>query len=104
MEATGVYWKPVWHLLEDRFELMLINARHIKQVPGRKTDVKDAEWIAQLLQYGLLSPSFVPERPQRELRDLTRQRVRLLDDKTRVANRACSPSALLRVRCWRTRT
>ena len=55
MEATGVYWKPVWHLLEGRFELILVNARHIKQVPGRKTDVKDAEWIAQLLQHGLLS-------------------------------------------------
>ena len=57
MESTGVYWKPVWHLLEDRLELLLVNARHIKQVPGRKTDVKDAEWIAQLLRYGLLRPA-----------------------------------------------
>ena len=87
MESTGVYWKPVWHLLEDRFELMLVNARHIKQVPGRKTDVKDAEWIAQLLQHGLLSPSFVPPPPIRELRDLTRQRAQLIADRSGVANR-----------------
>ena len=60
MESTGVYWKPIWHILEDQFELMLVNAHHMKQVPGRKTDVKDAEWIAQLLQHGLLSPSFIP--------------------------------------------
>jgi transposase len=87
MESTGVYWKPVWHLLEDRFELMLVNARHIKQVPGRKTDVKDAEWIAQLLQHGLLSPSFVPPSPVRELRDLTRQRAQLIADRATAANR-----------------
>ena len=94
MESTGVYWKPVWNLLEGRattdgepIALMLVNARHIKNVPGRKTDVKDCQWIAQLLAAGLLSPSFVPERPQRELRDLTRQRAQLMDDKTRVANR-----------------
>ena len=80
MESTGVYWKPVWHLLEGRFELLLVNAQHIKQVPGRKTDVKDAEWIAQLLQHGLLSPSFVPPPPIRELRDLTRQRAQLVAD------------------------
>jgi transposase len=87
MEATGVYWKPVWHLLEDRFELMLVNAGHIKQVPGRKTDVKDAEWIAQLLQHGLLSPSFVPPRAIRDLRDLTRQRAVLVRQRAQVANR-----------------
>jgi transposase len=87
MEATGVYWKPVWHLLEGRFELMLVNARHIKQVPGRKTDVKDAEWIAQLLQHGLLSPSFVPPPSIRELRDLTRQRAVLVRQRAHVANR-----------------
>ena len=87
MESTGVYWKPVWHLLEDRFELMLVNARHIKNVPGRKTDVKDAEWIAQLLQHGLLTPSFVPPPPVRELRDLTRQRAQLVAEKATVANR-----------------
>jgi transposase len=87
MESTGVYWKPVWNLLEGRFELILVNARHIKQVPGRKTDVKDAEWIAQLLQHGLLSPSLVPPPPIRELRDLTRQRAQIVADKASVANR-----------------
>jgi transposase len=87
MESTGVYWKPVWNLLEDRFELMLVNARHIKQVPGRKTDVKDAEWIAQLLQHGLLSPSLIPPPPIRELRDLTRQRAQLIAERASVANR-----------------
>jgi len=87
MESTGVYWKPVWHLLEDRFELMLVNARHMRQVPGRKTDVKDAEWIAQLLQHGLLSPSFVPPPPIRELRDLTRQRTQLARDRATAVNR-----------------
>ncbi len=65
MESTGVYWKPVWNLLEGRLPLMLVNAHHIKQVPGRTTDVKDCQWIAQLLQHGLLRPSFVPDRPQR---------------------------------------
>lgn len=87
MESTGVYWKPVWNLLEDRFTLMLINAHHIKQVPGRKTDVKDCAWIAELLEHGLLKASFVPPRPQRELRDLTRQRTQLLGDRARVVNR-----------------
>jgi transposase len=87
MESTGVYWKPVYHLLEDRFTLLLVNAQHIKKVPGRKTDVKDAEWIAQLLQYGLLSPSFVPPPPIRELRDLTRQRTQLTRDRATVVNR-----------------
>jgi transposase len=87
MESTGVYWKPIWHLLEGRFELMLVNAHHMRQVPGRKTDVKDAEWIAQLLQHGLLSPSFVPPPPIRELRDLTRQRAQLIAERASVANR-----------------
>jgi transposase len=87
MESTGVYWKPIWHILENQFELMLVNAHHMKQVPGRKTDVKDAEWIAQLLQHGLLSPSFIPPPPIRELRDLTRQRAQLVADKSSVANR-----------------
>jgi transposase len=87
MESTGVYWKPVWHLLEGRFELMVVNARHIKNVPGRKTDVKDAEWIAQLLQHGLLCPSFVPPPAIRELRDLTRQRTQLVRDRVTVVNR-----------------
>jgi transposase len=87
MESTGVYWKPIWNLYEDLFELMLVNAEHIKQVPGRKTDVKDSQWIAELLQHGLLKPSFVPEKPVRQLRDLTRQRVQLIRQKTQVANR-----------------
>src|SRR4051794_28117577 len=87
MESTGVYWKPVFHILEERAELMLVNAQHIKKVPGRKTDVKDAEWIAQLLQHGLLSPSFVPPPPIRELRDLTRQRTQLVREKATAANR-----------------
>lgn len=87
MESTGVYWKPIWNLLEDRFDLMLVNAQHIKQVPGRKTDVKDCQWIAQLLRHGLLKRSFVPDRAQRELRDLTRMRTALVAERARVANR-----------------
>lgn len=87
LESTGVYWKPLWNLLEGRLQLMLVNPQHIKQVPGRKTDVKDSQWIAQLLSCGLLRASFVPQRPQRELRDLTRTRVSLLADKARVCNR-----------------
>ena len=82
-----MYWKPVWNLLENRFTVWLVNARHVKHVPGRKTDVKGCQWIARLLQHGLLRPSFVPPRPQRELRDLTRQRSQLVGDKGRVANR-----------------
>ena len=74
MESTGVYWQPVFNLLEGHFEVWVVNAQHIKKVPGRKTDMKDAEWIAQLLQCGLLKPSFVPDRQQRELRDLTASR------------------------------
>jgi transposase len=87
MESTGVFWKPIYNLLEGRFEVWLCNAHHIKQVPGRKTDVKDCQWIAQLLQLGLLRPSFVPPRPLRDLRDLTRHRAQLTDEKTRTANR-----------------
>jgi transposase len=87
MESTGVYWKPVWNLLEDRVKLILANSRDTKQVPGRKTDAKDGRWIAQLLSCGLLKPSFVPPRPQRDLRDLTRGRTSLMQDKARVANR-----------------
>jgi transposase len=87
MESTGVYWKPIWNLLEDQFQILLVNAQHIKQVPGRKTDVKDAEWIAQLLQHGLLRGSFVPATPQRQLRELTRQRKQLIQAKSSVANR-----------------
>jgi transposase len=88
MEATGVYWKPIWHVLEERdFELLLVNAQHVKKVPGRKTDVKDAEWIAQLLECGLLRASFVPPPVIRDLRDLTRYRKRLVQDRTREAQR-----------------
>ncbi len=87
MESTGEFWKPVYNLLEGHFELLVVNARHIKNVPGRKTDVKDAEWIADLLRHGLLRSSFIPERPQRELRDLTRQRTNLVQDRATVVNR-----------------
>lgn len=87
MESTGVFWKPVYNIFEGRFEILLVNAQHIKQVPGRKTDVKDCEWIAQLLQHGLLRPSFIPPRPVRELRDLARHRVQLVGHKTQIANR-----------------
>jgi len=78
MEATGVYWKPVWHMLEDRFELVLANAQHIRNIPGRKTDVNDATWIADLLAHGLIRSSFVPPAPIQELRDLTRTRKQLV--------------------------
>jgi transposase len=88
MESTGVYWKPVWNVLEEGpFELLLCNARDVKNVPGRKTDVKDCEWIAQLLQHGLLRGSFVPSRGLRNLRDLTRARTKLIEAKTANANR-----------------
>ena len=87
MESTGVYWKPVWNLLESRFQLLLVNARHVKNVPGRKTDVLDCQWIAQLLQHGLLRSSLVPDRLIRAARDLTRHRSQLMGEKARLANR-----------------
>ena len=87
MESTGVYWKPVFNLLESEFDVIVCNARHIKAVPGRKTDVKDAEWLANLLKHGLLRPSFIPARPQRELRELVRYRRRLIQEKTQLASR-----------------
>lgn len=87
MESTGVYWKPVWNLLEERFVVLLVNAQHIKNVPGRKTDVIDCQWIAQLLQHGLLHGSFVPPLATRQARDLTRHRTQLVAEKARVANR-----------------
>jgi hypothetical protein len=88
MEATGVLWKPVWHVLDGGFEqMLLVNPRDLKRVPGRKTDVKDAAWIAQLLQCGLLRGSFVPPRPIRDLRDLTRARATLEQERTAVTNR-----------------
>jgi transposase len=87
MESTGVYWKPVFYALESDFTCLLVNAAHIKQVPGRKTDIHDCVWIAQLLEHGLLRGSFVPPAPIREVRDLTRYRKALIQDRTRVANR-----------------
>ena len=87
MESTGVYWKPVYAVLEDSFTCVLANAAHIKQVPGRKSDVRDCDWIGQLLEHGLIRGSFVPPMPIRELRDLTRYRRALLQDRTRQANR-----------------
>jgi transposase len=89
MESSGVYWKPIFNLLEGRgFELLVVNARHVKAaVPGRKTDVKDAEWLAELLSFGLLRPSFVPSREQRELRELTRFRTTLIEERARVITR-----------------
>ena len=87
MESTGVYWKPIVNLLEDKFTVWVVNAHHIKAVPGRKTDDKDAEWIADLLRHGLLRPSFIPERAQRELRELVRYRRSLVQERSREANR-----------------
>lgn len=87
MESTGIYWQPVFNVLEGHFEVWVVNAQHIKKVPGRKTDMKDAEWIAQLLQCGLLRPSFVPDRGQRELRDLTRNVSKLVQQRNAVDNR-----------------
>src|SRR5215212_5635568 len=87
MESTGVYWKPIWNLLEDRFTLLLVNARHVKAVPGRKTDAKDCEWLAELLRHGLLRGSFVPDRNQRGLRELTRYRTSLVQERSSEVNR-----------------
>ncbi|HUY15516.1 MAG TPA: IS110 family transposase [Terriglobia bacterium] len=87
MESTGVYWKPIYNILESRFTVLLVNARHLKQVPGRKSDIRDCQWIAQLLQHGLLKGSFIPPRSQREWRDLTRHRTQLVEEKTRTVNR-----------------
>ena len=87
MEATGVYWKPVYNVLEDAFTLLVANAEHVKRVPGRKTDVSDAEWLATLLRHGLVQASFIPERPQREVRELIRFRTSLIQDRARAVNR-----------------
>src|SRR6266516_2006139 len=88
MESTGSYWKPIYNLLEGVIdEVVVVNAAHIKQGPGRKTDVKDAEWIADLLRHGLLRPSFVPPQPIRELRDLLRYRRKLVESQTGERNR-----------------
>jgi len=87
MESTGIYWKPVFNLLDTSFHLILVNAAHIKKVPGRKTDVKDCEWIADLLAHGLLKGSFIPPEPIRDLRDLVRYRKSLTDERVRAVNR-----------------
>jgi transposase len=87
MESTGVYWKPVWNILEGHFQILLANAQHIKAVPGRKTDTKDCQWIAELLQHGLLRGSFIPPVLIRDLRDLTRARTSLSQEHSRIASR-----------------
>ena len=87
MESTGVYWKPVYNVLEGTCDVWVVNAQHFKAVPGRKTDVRDGEWLAELLRHGLLRPSFVPAKPQRELRELTRYRSALIHERTREVNR-----------------
>jgi len=87
LESTGVYWKPVFNILETEFVVIVVNAQHIKQVPGRKTDVRDAQWIAELLQHGLLSASFIPQAPQRALRDVVRYRTALIQERSREINR-----------------
>jgi len=87
MESTGVYWKPVYDLLEEQVSCLLVNAAHVKKVPGRKTDIQDCVWLTQLLEHGLLRGSFVPPAPIRELRDLTRYRKALIQERAREANR-----------------
>src|SRR5260370_11990173 len=86
MESTGSYWKPIFNVLEGHFEVMVVNAQHLKAVPGRKTDIKDAEWIADLLQHGLLRPSFIPPVWQRELPELTRYLTTLPEHPSRTPN------------------
>src|SRR5918997_5301442 len=86
LESTGEYWKPIYNILEGAFTIIVANAHHIKNVPGRKTDVQDAAWIADLLRHGLLRGSFIPPLPQRDLRDLTRQRTNLVQERAEVAN------------------
>jgi transposase len=86
MESTGVYWRPVWQVLEGHFELLLANAQAIKRMPGRKTDVTDAQWVADLLRHGLIAPSFVPSQPQRELRELTRHRTSVIQRRSQCIN------------------
>jgi transposase len=87
MESTGVYWRPIFNLLEAHLQVMLVNAQHMKAVPGRKTDVKDSEWIADLLRHGLLKASFIPPQPIRDLRDLTRYRKTLMQERAQEVNR-----------------
>ena len=87
MESTGVYWYPIYHLLEEGRTVLLVNPQHIKAVPGRKTDVRDSEWLADLLRHGLLSASFIPPKPIRALREVTRYRKQLVYERTQYANR-----------------
>ena len=89
MESRGVYWKPIYSILEGRFTILLVNVRHMKQVPGRKTEVKDCQWMEQLLPHGLLRGSFVPPRGQRELRELTGHRTQVVGEKTRMIPAFC---------------
>jgi len=93
MESTGNYWRPIWNLLEGQVRLVLANARAIKQVPGRKTDVKDAEWLADLLRHGLVRGSFVPDRAQRELRELIRYRTSLIHERSAEINQSAADNA-----------
>lgn len=95
MESTGVYWKPVYYILEGDFEVLLVNANHIKHVPGRKTDTIDAAWIAQLLAHGLLKGSFIPPKATRQLRDLTRYRKALTQERTREVTASTRSSKML---------
>ena len=87
IESTGDYWKPIFNVLEDAFEIYLVNAKHVKHVPGRKTDAIDSEWLAELMVHGLLKPSFIPPKPQRALRELTRYRTKLVEEHSRTVNR-----------------
>ena len=98
MESTGVYWRPVYAVLEGPLELVLVNARHVKMVPGRKTDVRDCEWLAQLLECGLLRGSFVPPRPVRDLRDLTRLRKTLIRERGHHVNRIAKTLELANIK------
>jgi transposase len=98
MESTGIYWRPVYHVLEGAFELLLVNAQHVKAVPGRKTDVKDCEWLAQLLEHGLLRGSFVPPPPIRDLRDLTRYRKTLIQERSAHINRLAKTLELANIK------
>jgi transposase len=87
MESTGDYWKPVYNILEDSFQVLVVNAQHVHRVPGRKTDAGDSEWLAELMMHGMLSASFIPPKPQRVLRELTRYRKTIIEERTRLVNR-----------------
>jgi transposase len=87
MESTGIYWRPVYQLLEEGHTILLVNAQHMKAVPGHKTDVKDSEWLADLLRHGLLKASFLPPQPIRQLRELTRSRKSLIQERAQEVNR-----------------